>query len=31
VHPTTGENLEWDWYELRVMPRQVFLGIGFEF
>lgn len=30
-HSTTGEPLEWDWYELDLLPRQVFFGVGLEF
>ena len=31
VHPTTGEELVWEWYELDLLPRQIFFGIGLEF
>ena len=31
VHPVTKEDLEWEWYELTLLPRQIFFGISLEF
>ena len=30
-HSTTGEDLEWEWYELDLLPRKVYFGLGIEF
>jgi hypothetical protein len=29
-HSTTGEPMEWDWYESDLLPRQIYFGIGLE-
>ena len=31
VNPTTGEESEWDWYDLVQLPRQMFFGVQLNF